>query len=141
MMGGLDSETLWVYLEITDATGTKSYRGLVRREDYDAVLEGRYSKPFISVENTFWTKDDNFVLAGRGVNRKFRFTGTFHLLARWITTMAPLTDCTDLFLSIAGDADAVSAWERHGSMVSEVPSEPEPDTGASQPRSRRKKNT
>jgi hypothetical protein len=111
-MGEFDNEYVWVYLEVTDYSSQKHYRGRVRRTDYDALLDGRFIKPFLTVEHTFWTKDDGFVLAGRGESQRHRFAGTFHFTARFVTTIAPLSDCTDLFLATATHETAASAWEQ-----------------------------
>jgi hypothetical protein len=111
-MREFDHEHVWVYLEVTDWSSQKHYRGRVRRADYEAILEGQFTKPFLTVDHTFWTKDDGFVLAGRGENQRHRFSGTFHFPAKFITTIGVLRDCTDLFLTTMTDESAASAWEQ-----------------------------
>lgn len=143
-MSEMDNEHIWVYLEVTDWSSQKHYRGRVRRADYDAILEGRFGKPFLTVEHTFWTKDDGFVLAGRGENQRHRFSGTFHFPAKFITTIGVLRDCTDLFLTTTTHETAASAWEQEslpGDTAAEaVPSEV-PETAPQTKTRGRKKST
>jgi hypothetical protein len=137
-MREVDNQHLWVYVEIYNWTNVKSYRGRILRTDYEAILEGCFHKPFLTVENTFWTNNDDFVLAGRGENQKFRYEGTFHFPARLIVTVAVLTDCTDLFLATEANPIAASRWEQaeYPSCVSDVPKAEVP---VSSGRQRRKK--
>jgi hypothetical protein len=133
-----DNHHLWVYLEVFNWTSVKSYRGQILRTDYEAILEGCFHKPFLTVENTFWTKDEDFVLAGRGENQKFRYEGTFHFPARLIVTVAILTDCTDLFLTTEANPNAASRWEQT-EVPSSVPDTSKEPVPVSSGRQRRKK--
>lgn len=46
-----------VELEITerDNDSTVSYKGNISETDFDSLIDGTFSKPFIQLQNVFWT--------------------------------------------------------------------------------------
>lgn len=103
------SEWVWVYVE---AAGSSRY-GRVLRKHYEALISGNYTARFLTIEETFWLNGSQPVRADqRGVAPVF--LGTFHTQVGFIATIAPVEDCTALFLPYFSSAGmGMSAWERN----------------------------
>jgi hypothetical protein len=116
-------EFLWVYVEVA---GSCRY-GRLSRKHYEAVLNGNYTARFLALEDTFWLNESRVVRASqRGIAPEFE--GTFHIHVPFITTIAPVDNCTKLFLPFfPKQGEGQSAWERQQELDSEVmPIPPKP---------------
>ena len=101
------SEWVWVYVE---AAGIGRY-GRVLRKHYEAILAGNYTARFLPVEEVFWLNEGKPVRASqRGVSPLFQ--DTFHIQIAYISILAPVEDCTKLFLPFFSNPGVgMSAWE------------------------------
>lgn len=102
------AESIWVYIE----SGGMCRYGRLSRRHYEAVLSGNYTARFLVLEDVFWLSDGKPVRASQRSVAPL-FEGTFHISTNYIALIAPVDDCTKLFLPFVSDQSVgMSAWER-----------------------------